>query len=131
MTKDLRQRVDRSARERFASAPARLLCRRRAERELAATLDRLRQHQGRLHRDAQLSRANLRALAHRSHSGVAQVAAGVPLVVLERELGEHALSLGPLSPGATALDVAAFLEGPYAGLRAVPGGRLESTVVSA
>ncbi len=58
-------------------------------------------------------------------SAVISAEAGVRLAELERRANAHDLSLGPLPPGAEALTVAEFLEGPHAGLRVCLGGRLE------
>jgi len=58
-------------------------------------------------------------------SAVVRVGAGVKLSTLELSLTAQGYSLGPLSPGACALELGDFLEGPYAGLRGIPGGRLE------
>jgi FAD/FMN-containing dehydrogenase len=63
-------------------------------------------------------------------SGVVEAGAGMTLERLEQEVRSHDLTLGPLSPGMAALDVAGFLEGPYAGLRALPGGFLESSCMA-
>lgn len=51
--------------------------------------------------------------------------AGVPLPELEAVANRANATLGLLSPGALKLTVGEFLEGPYGGLRAIPGGRLE------
>lgn len=56
--------------------------------------------------------------------------AGVPLATLEAFAHEQDLSLGTLSPGARALTLGTFLEGPYAGLRHVVGGRLDPVTTS-
>jgi FAD/FMN-containing dehydrogenase len=53
------------------------------------------------------------------------VGSGVLLSALEKFLNEHDLSLGPLSPEAFQLKLGDFLEGPLAGLRSVPMGRVE------
>jgi FAD/FMN-containing dehydrogenase len=53
------------------------------------------------------------------------VGAGVVLKDLDAHLKPHGLTIGPLSPAAMALRLGEFLEGPYAGLRSIPGGRLE------
>jgi FAD/FMN-containing dehydrogenase len=75
---------------------------------------------------AEISRRRLDALVRMDPiSGVVEVGAGMKLDSLEQELRLRDLSLGPLSPGMAALEVSRFLEGPYAGLRAVRGGRLE------
>lgn len=58
------------------------------------------------------------------------VGAGVVLKDLDAMLTPHGLSLGPLTPAAMALPLADFLEGPYAGLRSIPGGRLEPVTAS-
>ena len=63
-------------------------------------------------------------------SGVVEVGSGVELGRIERELRPRELSLGPLSPAMAGLEVGRFLEGPYAGLRALPGGALESSCIA-
>lgn len=101
------------------------------ERELASLLLLLRQHRGRLHHDVELSREHFAALgAVDVRSGVVEVGAGMNLTRLEQELRSRDLSLGPLSPGMLLLNVGELLEGPYAGLRAIPGGRLESLALA-
>ena len=59
------------------------------------------------------------------HSCLCEVGAHVPLQVLEARLKTSGLTLGPLSPGALALRVGAWLEGAHASMRPIPGGRLE------
>ncbi len=59
-------------------------------------------------------------------AGTVEVGGGLVLAALDAALAAHQLTLGPLSPRARALTLAEFLEGPDAGLRAIPGGgRLE------
>ena len=58
------------------------------------------------------------------------VSAGEPLEDVEGRAQRAGLSLGALSPGARGLRVGDFLEGPYAGLRGVLNGRLESTCLA-
>lgn|GEM_PF-914808 len=58
-------------------------------------------------------------------SGVVEADAGVTLAAIDRAAEPHGLTVGALSPKAYALELAAFLEGPYQGLRPVLGGRLE------
>ncbi|MBS2028045.1 MAG: FAD-binding oxidoreductase [Deltaproteobacteria bacterium] len=52
------------------------------------------------------------------------------LADVEAALDTAQLTLGPLSPGARELTVAQWLCGPHAGLRAVPGGRLETAALT-
>lgn len=101
------------------------------ERELAGVLKILRDRGGRLHHGLVLSRRRLGAIGEVDEkSALVRAEAGVSLAALEEFLAGRGLSLGPLSPGAMALDVAEFLEGPYAGLRAIPGGRLENVSIA-
>ncbi len=51
--------------------------------------------------------------------------AGARLSSIETVLSASQLTLGPLPPSAWSMTLAEYLEGPYAGLRAVSGGRLE------
>ncbi len=100
-------------------------------RELADVLAVLRAHGAALNRDVKLSRGAFDRLeAVEPKSCTVQAGAGVVLSELERLLQPQALSLGPLSPGAMKLTLGDFLEGPYAGLKAVPVGRLEPLCVS-
>ena len=52
------------------------------------------------------------------------------LVDVEAALDAAQLTLGPLSPNARKLTVAQWLCGPRSGLRAVPGGRLETAALT-
>src|SRR6185437_11536722 len=52
------------------------------------------------------------------------------LTDVEAALDAAQLTLGPLSPGARKLNVAQWLCGPHSGLRAVPGGRLETAALT-
>jgi FAD/FMN-containing dehydrogenase len=63
-------------------------------------------------------------------SATVPVEAGARLRDVEARAREVGLSLGPLPPSAWTLDVASFLEGPFAGLRAIPGGRLEPIAIA-
>ncbi len=95
-------------------------------REVAQALHALADAGARLHREAQLDRSKLAALGHpHPASMTVQVGAGVKLLELDHHLRPKGLTVGPLSPAAMQLSVAEFLEGPYAGLRAIPMGRLE------
>lgn len=79
-----------------------------------------------LFRDVQLSRAALRATSRPdARSLTVDVGAGVALEALELRLQADGLGLGPLTPACRALSVGEFLEGPWAGLHAIEGGRLE------
>lgn len=96
------------------------------ERSLTDALHVLADQGARLVRDATLSRAKLTDVGHvMSKSMTVDVGAGVPLQRLEDRLRTFGLSVGPLSPAAMHLTLADYLEGPYAGLRSIPGGRLE------
>lgn len=102
-----------------------------SERALIELLHALRDRGARLHRDVRLSRrafADIGAVAERSMT--VDVGAGVALRGLEAHLAARGLSLGPLPAAALALSLADFLEGPWAGLRSIPGGRLEPLCTS-
>lgn len=96
------------------------------QRALTDALHVLADRGARLARDATLSRAKLVDVGHvQAHSMTVDAGAGVVLQRLEDRLRTFGLSVGPLSPAAMHLTLAEYLEGPYAGLRAIPGGRLE------
>jgi len=59
-----------------------------------------------------------------------EAGAGVVLQTLDDHLKSHGLTLGPLSPAAMSMQLGDFLEGPYAGMRSIPGGRLEAVCTS-
>jgi FAD/FMN-containing dehydrogenase len=59
-----------------------------------------------------------------------EVAAGRRLGGVESRLRSHRLTLGPLAPSVFAGTLASWVEGPHRGLRATPGGFLESGVFS-
>ncbi|MBI3182225.1 MAG: FAD-binding oxidoreductase [Myxococcales bacterium] len=102
------------------------------EHELVGALRLLREAGGRLSHGVSISRSRMRSVGPIDEkSAVARAEAGVPLSELERSLSPRGLTLGPLSPGAMALELGAFLEGPHAGLRAIPGGRLEGLCLAA
>lgn len=101
------------------------------ERELCATAAVLHAHRVAPGPSLRLRRTKLDGIgAIDVRSGLVDVGAGARVERVEEVLREHNLSLGPLSPGVAALDVAEWLEGPYAGLRAVPGGRLEALPIA-
>jgi FAD/FMN-containing dehydrogenase len=84
-----------------------------------------------LHRQIALSRARLNVIEPVGpDSMTVPVGAGVVLHELDAHLKPHGLTIGPLSPAAVALRLGEFLEGPYAGLRSIPGGRLEPLCTS-
>ncbi len=96
------------------------------ERELIEVVHVLADRGVALHRDIALSRARLTHLGPlHAKSMTLSVGAGVVLRDLDQHLEPHRLTVGPLSPAAMSLRVGEFLEGPYAGLRSIPGGRLE------
>lgn len=106
----------------------------RDERELVEVLHVLADRGVKLHRDLALSRARLLHLGPvQQKSMTIRVGAGVVLRELDAHLRTHGLTLGPLSPAAMSLRLGEFLEGPYAGLRSICGGRLEPlcTAISA
>lgn len=96
------------------------------ERGLAEVLMILRDRGSRLHVDARLSRERLDALGPIAvRSMTVEAGAGARLDALEEALRLKSLTLGPLPPIAWTWRVHEFVEGPLAGLRAIPGGRLE------
>ena len=95
-------------------------------RQLIDALQILGSQSAALHRDATLSLSRLDKLGRvEPKSGTAEAGAGIKLGALDTALAAHGLCLGPLSPRSRALTLAEFFEGPDAGLRAIPGGRLE------
>lgn len=95
--------------------------------ELAVGLQWARAHG----QEVSVSRRRLDAIdAPEQTSCLVRAGAGATLGEVERVLQAGGLTLGPLSPGALALDVATFLEGRHAGLRAVAGGRLETAALT-
>lgn len=106
--------------------PQGLIAEPRDEAELIEVLHVLADRKAVIGRDVTLSRARLTMLgAIDSKSMTLRVGAGVVLADLEKKLIANGLSLGPLSPAAMAMTLGDFLEGRYAGLRPVHGGRLE------
>lgn len=129
MNESLRQALMDLYGARLEDAPDRIRLAPASSSELARTLELLRYHGGRLGRDAVLSRRHFSEIQRVDRGDAAAwVGAGVRLGDLEARLSSDSLSLGQLSPGAWGLELGAFLEGAYAGLRALPGGRLESVV---
>lgn len=112
--------------DRYEEGPAGVVLVPANERELLGTLRLLRERGGQVHRDATISRRRFDAVgAVNAASGLLQVGAGVRLSAIESIANAAERSLGPISPGALAVELAEYLEGPYAGLRSIPGGRLE------
>lgn len=101
------------------------------ERELQEVLHVLADRGAKLNVDLKLSRAKLNVIGE-VHQGSMTVGAGAGVVLrdLDSQLTSHGLSLGPLTPAAMSLSLGEFLEGPYAGLRSIPGGRLEPVCAS-
>jgi FAD/FMN-containing dehydrogenase len=109
----------------------RLLAEPSDERELVEVLHVLADRNARFNRDLQLSRARLDDVGTvHERSMTVEAGAGVVLQTLDDHLKPHGLTLGPLSPAAMSLQLGDFLEGPYAGLRSIPGGRLEAVCTS-
>jgi len=103
----------------------------KSPRDLTEILSILKAHGAALNRDVKLSRGAFDRLeAVEPKSCTVQAGAGIVLAELERQLEAHALTLGPLSPGALKLTLGDFLEGPYAGLKPIPVGRLEPLCIS-
>lgn len=101
------------------------------ERELLELLHVLADEGLALHRDVALSRARLLEVGPvAARSMTVSAGAGVVLQDLDDALRPHALTLGPLTPAAMHLRLGDFLEGPYGGLRSIPGGRLEPLCTS-
>ncbi|MFO0597571.1 MAG: FAD-binding protein [Myxococcaceae bacterium] len=97
------------------------------ERELVEVIHVLADRGVKLHRDIALSRARLLAFGRvAERSMTVEVGAGWRLGELDEKLRPFGLTLGPLSPAAMHLRLGEFLEGPYAGHRSIPGGRLEA-----
>lgn len=101
------------------------------ERELQEVLHVLADRGAKLNVDLKLSRAKLNVIGEvQQRSMTLGVGAGVILRELDAHLVSRGLSLGPLTPAAMSLPLGEFLEGPYAGLRSIPGGRLEPVTAS-
>ncbi len=117
--------------ELCVDAPEGLYASPKSARQLAQVLAVLKAHGAALQRDVKLSRAGFDRLEGVDpRSCTAHAGAGIVLSALERALQPHALTLGPLSPAVQKLTLGEFLEGPYGGLRAIAGGRLEPLCVS-
>lgn len=95
-------------------------------RELQLAVRTLREHDARPNQDVRISREKLVSVGTiDSRSAILDAEAGVSLEAIEAGANTYDLGLGFLSPASRALTVGEFLEGPYAGLRPIPGGRLE------
>jgi len=109
-----------------------------SERELLLVLKLVRDHGGKLGRQGPsgtppvvLSRRALQLVGPFEPQGATVIAeAGARLDEIDRAALAQQLTLGPLTPRALQLELGEFLEGPYGGLRSVPGGRLEPLSVS-
>ncbi|MFT3709414.1 MAG: hypothetical protein QM817_17390 [Archangium sp.] len=101
------------------------------ERELIEVVHVLADRGVKLHQDIALSRARLTSLSDiAKNSMTVEAGAGWKLADLDAKLRPHGLTVGPLSPAAMQLRLCEFLEGPWAGLRSIPGGRLEPLCTS-
>ncbi len=81
--------------------------------------------------EVRLSLAHVRQIAEPNQRAcTVRVGAGAPLDEVETFLKGWSLTLGWLSPGARTLTVGEFLQGRYAGLRVIPGNRLETAALS-
>lgn len=102
-----------------------------SEAELRLVITQFHRFGEPLHAQAELCRAAMAGVGPiQARSGVVEADAGASLGAIDRAAEALGLCVGPLSPRAYALDLASFLEGPYAGLRPVLGGRLESLSLS-
>lgn len=98
----------------------------RSERELIDVLHTIRDAKARLGHDVHFDRSGLNQLGRIDEQSMTiDVQAGVSMRAVEAALSSVALTLGALPPAAWAGTVADYLEGPYGGLRAIAGGRLE------
>lgn len=96
-------------------------------RQLTDALQILASEGAALNKHVALSLAELKHVSKiEPKGGTVEVGGGMGMAALDAILATHQLMLGPLSPRAKGLTLAEFLEGPDAGLRAIPGGgRLE------
>jgi len=103
----------------------------KSERELLLALRLLREHGGRLGLPGRagppiaISRRALAQVGPPEPRSATLVQAGARLDEIDRAAATERLAVGSISPRAMSLELGDFLEGPYGGLRAVPGGRLE------
>jgi FAD/FMN-containing dehydrogenase len=112
-------------------APDGLYASPKTARQLADVLAVLKSHGAVLGRDVKLSRGafdRLEGVEPRSCTALA--GAGIVLSELERAVGAHSMTLGPLTPAALKLTLGEYLEGTYGGLRSVSAGRLEPLCLS-
>jgi FAD/FMN-containing dehydrogenase len=101
------------------------------EAELKMAIAHFRSHGASLRKEAVLSRRGLAKIGTPSpRTALVEVEAGATLDEIDRAVSALELTIGPVSPAARALALGEFLEGPYAGVRAVLGGRLEPMVIS-
>ncbi len=108
-------------------------CTVRSERELLLVLKLVRDHGAKLGRPGPsgspaivLSRRALHLIGPwETQSATVVAEAGATLEEIDRAAAAQQLSVGPLTPRVSLLELGDFLEGPYGGLRPVPCGRLE------
>lgn len=106
--------------------PSGLVAEPKDERGLVELLHVLANEGAQLHRDVKLSRARFDQIGRVEPKSMSVTAgAGVVLRTLDEKLRMYGLTVGPLTPAAMSLTLGELLEGPYAGMRAIPGGRLE------
>ena len=130
---DLHEQLRDSLGPRYALKDGAARCAPRSERELLLVLKLVRDHGAKLGRPGPdgappvaLSRRALQLLGPwEDASGTVVAEAGATLEEIDRAAAARQLAVGPISPRAFTLELADFLEGPYGGLRSVPGGRLE------
>lgn len=128
---DLRSLLQETLGERCVEEGGALVLSPQSDRELFYVLKLLRERGGHLGQGLRLSRRHLAQVgAPEPRSALIAAEAGASLDAIDRAASAQGLTLGPLSPRAWALPLGELLEGPYAGLRAIPGGRLEPLPVS-
>jgi FAD/FMN-containing dehydrogenase len=130
---DLHEQLRDSLGPRYELKGGAAWCSPKSERELLLVLKLVRDHGAKLGRPGpgaappiSISRRALQLIGPwEGASGTVVAEAGATLEEIDRAAASHQLSAGLVSPRANALQLGELLEGPYGGLRSVPGGRLE------
>ncbi len=131
MNEGLRQQLMDLCGERYRESAGQVVITPSSERELIEVVRLVRARGDSVHRDLSFDLARLSHVGRvEDQSSTVNASAGAPLSSIEREAEKTGLSLGSLSPHAASLTVGAFLTSGYAGLRAVPCGRVESMALA-
>lgn len=126
MNEALRQKLSETFGDRFVESGAERVVFPSTERELVDLVELARRNDLALSKDLIVGRKLLDAIGPiDSRSAVVTVGAGATVRAIDRAAELAGLSMGPLSPWALQLDTGSLIESAYAGLRAVPSGRLE------